>query len=177
MIRLPNAQRIGYRHSALRVKGIPIASVLIFSALTAMLPTIAKSPAMPPFGLMMLISWRLLQPNLWPVWLALPLGLFDDLVSGQPLGSAVFLWTAVILIFEVIEKKFIWRDYWMEWFLAAVALAVCIIVGLLFANLHGGTTPVRVVLPQILFAILLYPVTARICSTLDQLRLGRQKSS
>lgn len=172
-MRAPPATRIGYRPSSLRVKGIPIISVMLCSALTAILPIIAKSPTLPPFGLMMLISWRLLQPNLWPVWMALPLGLFDDLLSGQPLGSAVFLWTVVMLGFELIERRFIWRDYWMEWFLASVAIAFCLIVGLLFANLHGGSTHINVILPQILFSVLFYPLTARVCSALDRLRLGR----
>ncbi len=172
-MRTPPAARIGYRPSALRVKGIPILSVILCSALTAFLPIIAKSPTMPPFGLMMLISWRLFQPNLWPVWIAVPLGLIDDLISGQPLGSAVFLWTAVMLGLDAIEKRFIWRDYWMEWFLASVAISFCLIVGLLFANLHGGATHIRVILPQILFSVLFYPLTARLCSALDRLRLGR----
>ncbi len=172
-MRTPPSARIGYRHSALRVKGIPILSVILCSTLTAIVPMIAKSPTMPPFGLMMFVSWRLLQPNLWPVWIALPLGLFDDLVSGQPLGSAVFLWTAVMLAFEVIEKRFIWRDYWMEWFLGSVAISFCIVVALLFANLHGGPTHIRVIVPQLLFSVLFYPLTARLCSALDRLRLGR----
>ncbi len=172
-VRTPPSTKIGYRQSPLRVKGVPILSVLFFSVLPAMLPVIAKSPTMPPFGLMIFISWRLLQPNLWPVWIGIPLGFFDDLVSGQPLGSSIFLWTIIMLVFEAIEKRFIWRDYWMEWFLGSVALVFCIIMGLLFANLHGGSTHIQVILPQLLFSILFYPVAARICSWLDRIRLGR----
>ena len=66
--------------------GLPIASVLLGSLVT-IVPMIASHPVLPPFGLMMLLGWRLLRPELFKIWAAAPFGLFDDLVSGQPLGS------------------------------------------------------------------------------------------
>lgn len=68
-----------------------VASILAGSLVT-LLPVVATVPFLPPFGLLMFLGWRLLRPGALPVWAAAPLGLFDDLVSGQPLGSAVLLW-------------------------------------------------------------------------------------
>lgn len=167
------ATSLNYRPSQFRMAIIPVLSVMICSALPAMLPIIAKSPIMPPFGLMMFVSWRLLRRDVFPIWMGAPLGLFDDLVSGQPVGSAVFLWSMIMIALETIEHRFMWRDYWMEWFLASVAISLSLIIGLLFANLHGGPTPIQIILPQIFFSILFYPLTARICSMLDNIRLGR----
>ena len=48
----------------------------------------------------------------------LPLGLFDDLVSGQPLGSAMLLWTLCFLAIDVLEQRLVWRDFWQDWLIA-----------------------------------------------------------
>ena len=34
---------------------------------------------MPPFGLLVLLAWRLLRPELWRAWVGLPLGLPAEL--------------------------------------------------------------------------------------------------
>ena len=167
------ATSLNYRPSKFRMTVIPALSVMICSAVTAMLPIIAKSPILPPFGLMMFVSWRLLRRDAFPIWAGAPLGFFDDLLSGQPVGSSVFLWSVVMIALEAIEHRFMWRDYWMEWFLAGLTIGLCLIIGLLLANLHGGPTPVEVILPQILVSILCYPLMAKLCSMLDNLRIGR----
>ena len=85
-------RRIGYAPSVTRLIGIPVASVMLGS-LSPLMPLIATLPILPPFGFMILIAWRLLHRTVWPVWAAVPLGAFDDMLSGQPLGSAMILWT------------------------------------------------------------------------------------
>src|SRR3546814_1079935 len=72
---------------------VPIASVMFASALPLMLPLIANSPVLPPLGLLFFLCWQLLRAEMWPVWIGLPLGLWDDLFSGAPIGTAVALWT------------------------------------------------------------------------------------
>ena len=87
----------------LRVTIVPILSTLAGSAM-ALLPIIATEPIVPPFGLMMLLAWRLLRPEIWPVWAALPLGLADDLLSGHYLGTAMILWTIAFLALEWVDQ-------------------------------------------------------------------------
>ncbi len=89
-----HGQRIGEPASRWRMQIVPIATVMIASALPLMLPLVASSPVLPPLGLLFFLSWQLLRTEMWPVWIGLPLGLWDDLFSGAPIGTAIALWTA-----------------------------------------------------------------------------------
>jgi rod shape-determining protein MreD len=153
-------------------QAVPIGSVMIAS-LAPLLPVIATAPVLPPLGLMVLLGWRLLRDDLWPVWIALPLGLFDDIFSGQPLGSAMALWTLCFLAIDLIDSRFVWRDHWQDWGIAALAIAAELGLALCIAHLTGGAMPFILLLPQIAVAVLLFPMIARLCAMLDRLRLAR----
>jgi rod shape-determining protein MreD len=148
---------------------IPVLSVMLGS-ITTLLPMIATAPILPPFGLLMLISWRLLHRDLWPVWAALPLGLFDDMFSGQPLGSAVMIWTMVFLVIDLFDRRMIWRDYRQDWALGCGLLAAAIGLALAIANATGGATSILYLIPQFAVSALCLPLTARICAALDRVR-------
>jgi len=167
---IPQGPRLGNDPSRFRLEGTPVISVMLGSMLTA-LPIIAQSPVMPPVGLLLLLSWRLLRPELWQAWIALPLGLFDDLMSGQPLGSAMFLWTVTLIAIDSSERRLLWRDYWQDWLIAAIAIIVCLSGGLLFARLTGGGGTIDLILPQIVWSTLLFPFVARQCAWLDRWRI------
>ncbi len=150
--------------------GTPVITVMLGSMLTA-LPVIAQSPVMPPLGLLLLLSWRLLRPELWPAWIGLPLGLFDDMMSGQPLGSAMCLWTAALIVTDFADRRLIWRDYWHDWLIAALAVIVCLSGGLVFVHLTGGGGSIMLIVPQMIWSALLYPVVARQVFWLDRWRI------
>jgi rod shape-determining protein MreD len=151
---------------------LPVGSVMIAS-LAPLLPEISTAPTLPPLGFMVLLAWRLLRDDLWPVWVALPLGLFDDLFSGQPIGSAMALWTIAFLAIDVIDTRLVWRDHWQDWGLAAVAITAELVLALGIARVTGGSMPIFLLLPQILVSILLFPLVARYCAMLDRFRLAR----
>lgn len=151
---------------------VPIGSVMIAS-LAPLLPEISTAPLLPPLGFMMLLAWRLLRDDLWPVWVALPLGLFDDLFSGQPLGSAMALWTIAFLAIDIINSQLVWRDHWQDWGIAALAIAGELILALGIARLTGGGMPIILLVPQIAVSVLLFPMVARVCAVLDRFRLAR----
>ena len=159
------------RAARLRGQILPILATLAASCLV-LLPFIAVTPAMPPFGFMMLIAWRLLRPELWPMWIGLPLGLFDDLVSGQPIGSAMMLWTLALVAIDVIDQRLVWRDYWQDWLIAAGLTIAVLLGGLVTANMAGGEGHVLLIVPQIVISILIYPAVARVCALLDRWRLS-----
>ena len=162
--------RINRAPSALLARGVPWLSVMLASIAPAWI-IIASAPVLPPFGFLMLIGWRQLRPDVLPVWAGLPLGLFDDLYSGQPLGSGILLWSATAIAIEVIERRLPWRNFLMEWLAAAGMIAAYLALALGFANLAGGATPVPVILPQIAIAILVYPLVGRMVAALDRFRL------
>ncbi|MDB5662943.1 MAG: rod shape-determining protein MreD [Sphingomonas bacterium] len=151
---------------------VPIASTILGSALSS-LPLIATAPILPPLGLLMALNWRLLRSELWRAWMALPLGLIDDLLTGAPIGSGMVLWTSCFLAFDVVDNRLIWRDHWQDWLISATALTLCLIGGWLFVRIEGGGGSLLLVLPQLVIAILCTPALVRLCARLDRWRLHR----
>lgn len=156
---------------SLKARATPIVSTMIGSLVPMLLPVIADAPVLPPFGFLMLLAWRLLRPGFWAAWAPLPLGFFDDLASGQPVGSAMFAWTVALLLIEASERAVIWRDYLQDWLVACAAIAGVLAAGYLFALFAGGAAPIFAIVPQILASMLLFPAVARLCARLDSWRL------
>jgi rod shape-determining protein MreD len=150
---------------------VPAASV-VAGSLVATGFYVAAVPLMPPLGLILLIGWRLLRPETWGAWVALPLGLIDDLIGGAPLGSAMAIWTIVMLGFDVVDHRMLWRDFASDWGLALIALAFATSAAWAVALFTGGAGPYWTVLGQMLLAVLAFPAMARLCSALDRWRLG-----
>lgn len=149
---------------------IPVAAVMAGSLVTA-IPFIATFPVLPPFGLMILLGWRLMRADALRVWAPIPFGLFDDLVSGQPMGSAVMLWSMAFLAIDMLDQRLVARDFWQDWVLATGAIAFALIGGRLIATgiaAHVDTP----LLFQVIVAVLLYPFVARLVAWLD-LKRGR----
>ncbi len=158
------------RAARVRVRVVPVLATMLAS-LATLLPIVATAPLMPPAGFVMLLAWRMLRPELWPVWIGIPLGLFDDLFSGQPLGTAMSLWTITLLIFDLIDSYVIWRDYWIDWLLAAISIALYVLAGYWFSGLRGSPMTIDVLVPQILLSLLVFPLFVRICVRLDRWKL------
>ncbi len=153
-----------------RVYVLPAATVILASLLTAW-PAILSAPLLPPLGLMMLLGWRLLRSDVWPVWAGLPLGLIDDLYSGQPLGTAMFSWTTILITLSLLDMRVVWRSWWLEWLIGGAALIFALIIGGLLAR--AGTLDTLVVLigPQLVLSIALLPLFIQLTALLDRWRL------
>jgi rod shape-determining protein MreD len=164
--------RFDREQSPARMLLVPIVSVMVGSMLTSTLPLIAGSPLLPPFGLMILLAWRLMRPGMWPAWIGLPLGLFDDLFNGQPFGSSGLIWSLMMIAVEVIDLRGLWRDHIRDWLIAALLIMMALIAGLGIAGLAHPVPEVSIIVPQIIVSILLYPLAARLCARLDVWRLA-----
>lgn len=151
-------------------RSVPWASVMLGSLLPGWL-FMASAPYVPPLGFLMLLAWRQLRPGLLPIWAGLPLGLFDDLYSGQPMGSAVLLWSIAMVVIDLVELRFPWRNFALEWLLATAMIVGYVLASLGAANAAGGSTPIAVLAPQMILAVLLYPFVGRVVAALDRLRL------
>jgi len=152
-----------------RARALPWASVLGGSAVAAVVPIVASLPLMPPLGLILLLTWRLLARFSLRPWAAAPLGLFDDLVSGQPLGSAVMLWSLCFIAIELIEQRLVFRDFWQDWLIASGAIAFCLTAGRWIA-LPLGAHVDTVLVAQIMSSAMLFPLTARGVAWIDRKR-------
>lgn len=163
-------QRINRAPSQVLAHGTPWLSIMLASLLPGWL-LIASAPVMPPLGLLTFVAWRQLRPGLLPVWSGLPLGLFDDLFSGQPFGSAAMLWSAIAIVLDVIEARLPWRDFLTEWLVAGGLIVAYIVLCLGLANLAGAGAHFQVILPQVVISVLAYPLVGRFVATADHFRL------
>jgi rod shape-determining protein MreD len=168
----PYGSRINRAPSVLRVYGIPWLTILLGS-LTPWLPVIAPAPVVPPLGFMLMLAWRLLRPGLLPTWAGLPLGLFDDLYSGQPMGSGVLLFSVALIIIELIEIRFPWRNFWLDWLTASGLIIPYLVIAGLLSGAELTLVQLGVIAPQILLSVVLFPIIARIVAMLDRFRLTR----
>lgn len=151
---------------------MPAASVAAASLLAA-LPIVSNSGWYPDFGFLALISWRLLRSDPWPAWWAAPLGLINDLLTGAPVGMSVTLWTATMLALDLADRRTMWRDYWIEWGLAAVLLAIDEWLQWRLAALVGADLPLWTIVPPLVVSICIFPLSAWFVARIDRWRLGR----
>lgn len=156
----------------LRRRYVPLASTVAGIAMI-LLPIVAASPWVPNLGFLMLITWRLLRPEIWPAQVALGLGFAADLISGAPLGQSMLLWTVTFLAFDYVDTLLGVRDYWMDWALAAAAILFHSVGVWYIALLMGSDVGFQIMLPQLGISILSYPIAARLVLTLDRWRLVR----
>lgn len=133
----------------------------------------SSMPLIPPLGLLALLAWRLVRPGLMPVWAGLPLGAFDDLFSGQPFGSAILLWSAVMIAVEIIEERLPWRNFVQDWGIAVGLASACLVLAALVSGADWSIHALFGLWPQLLLTVLLFPIIARIVARLDRLRLTR----
>lgn len=165
-------RRINRTHSPLVATIVPWVTIMVGSLLP-MFFIAAALPLVPPTGFLMLLAWRLVRPGLLPVWAGFPLGLFDDLFSGQPLGNAIVLWSAAMIAIELLDRRIPWRTFAQDWAVAALALVGYCLGSFVLSGASIGLPGLIALGPQLLFSLLLFPAAARLVASLDRLRLLR----
>ena len=151
---------------------VPAATVVLASLLAA-LPIVTTTGWYPDFGFLVFISWRLLRSDPWPPWWAAALGFVNDLFTGYPIGFSIALWSATMLALDLIDRRTMWRDYWIEWVLAAVLLTIDEWLQWRLAALVGARVPFTMMLPPLAIAICVFPMSAWLVARIDRWRLGR----
>lgn len=144
----------------------------VLAILLGLFPIVVTMPLGPDLGFLFLLSWRLLRPEIWVPPVALAFGLFDDLVSGHPIGQSMALWTMIFLALDLIETRVGYRDFWFDWLYAVVAIAFHIAGAWYVGVLMGSPTPFVQLLPQLGITILTYPIVTRMIYGLDRWRLA-----
>jgi len=166
--------RINRVQSPWRALTVPYVTIMIGS-LFPVLFLADVMPLVPPVAFLFLIGWQIMRPGLLPLWVGLPLGLFDDLFSGQPFGSAVMLWSITMLVLELNESRFPWRGFWQDWFTASLAIVLYILAAMVVSGATITWHQLLAAVPQVALSILLYPIFARIVARLDRFRLARSR--
>ena len=168
---LSQSRRIGQGPRALAAY-VPAISVVVAILLSTM-PIVSTSGWFPDFGYLVFISWRLLRADPWPAWWAAPLGFVNDLFTGYPVGFSIALWSATMLVLDLIDRRTLWRDYWIEWVVAAVLIAIDEWLQWRVAETAAGPLPFTAVVPPLVISICVFPAFAWVVSRIDAWRLGR----
>ena len=85
------------------------------------------------------------------------------------IGFTVFV--LAMLALEFLEVRFPWRGVVLNWLSASGIIAAYLVLALTIANAGGGAAPIIILIPQILFSILAYPIAARLVGAADRFRL------
>jgi rod shape-determining protein MreD len=123
----------------------------------------------PAFALMAVFYWALYRPDLMPPSGVFLIGLYHDLLSAGPLG----LWTFVYLVSYglILSQRlfFIGKAFFAIWFgfgaIAVLSGLVAWVVGSLFYWTPLSPVPA---LAQAVLSFFLYPIFARIFSTIQR---------
>lgn len=150
------------------------AMTVIAGSLVSLLPIVSATGWWPDCGLLMLLAWRLLRADAWPAWWAAPLGFANDLIVGNPIGLSIALWPAMMVAMDILDRRTMWRDYWIEWAIAALFVALAELAQWRVAALLGAPVPLGLTAgPATLVGILCFPAAAFLASRIDRWRLGR----
>jgi len=152
---------------------VPAASVFVTIFLCA-LPIVVQNGWFPDFGFMMLIAWRLRRPDVWPAWWAAVLGFANDMLTGSPIGLSVAVWTAAMLAADFADRRILWRDYWIEWAVAALLIAMSETAEWQVAAWMGAQLPFAAVVPPLLISIAAFPLFAWTVAWIDRWRFRRK---
>ena len=152
---------------------IPAATV-IAGSMVALMPIVSATGWWPDWGLLMLVAWRLLRADAWPAWWAAPLGFVNDLILGNPIGLSVALWAAMMIALDILVRRTQWRDYWIEWGIAALFIAIAELAQWRVAAMLGAPVPLGVTAgPATVVGTLCFPGAAFLAAMIDRWRLGR----
>ena len=152
---------------------IPAVTVILGS-MVSLLPIVSSTGWWPDWALMMLVAWRLLRADAWPAWWAAPLGVVNDLIVGNPTGLSVALWSAIMIAMDILDRRTMWRDYWIEWAIAALFIGLAELAQWRVAAILGASVPLSMSAgPAIIISVLCFPVAAFLAAKLDRWRLGR----
>jgi rod shape-determining protein MreD len=168
---LQSNKRIG-RGPVPGARFVPVVSVIVAILLSAM-PLVVQNGWFPDLGFLTLIAWRLRREDAWPAWWAAPLGLFNDAISGSPVGLSVTVWTFAMLVLDFADRRTIWRDYWIEWTLAALLILMDITAQWQVAAWVGAKLPFMTVVPNLLISAASFPLLAWSIAWIDRWRFNR----
>lgn len=150
------------------------AITVVTGSMISLLPIVSATGWWPDWGLLMLVAWRLLRADAWPAWWAAPLGFANDLIVGNPIGLSVALWAAMMIAMDILDRRTMWRDYWIEWGIAGLFIALGELAQWRVAAMLGAPVPLGVTAgPSIVVGILCFPVAAFLAVRIDRWRLGR----
>ena len=151
-------QRLDLWARALSPFAIP---VLLILASVALVRSPEVAPVVPSLAMTAVFYWSVFRPDLLPPWAIFLLGLFQDLITGIPVGAGVL--ALLIVYFSVAAQRrfFSSASFFMLWVSFILIAAVASLPMWLAASfLLGRFVDPAPVLLQYLATIAVYPCLA-----------------
>jgi rod shape-determining protein MreD len=76
-------------------------------------------------------------------------------------------------VLDLIDRRTMWRDYWIEWVVAAVLILINEWLQWRIAEIAAAPLPFTAMLPPLAISICVFPAFAWVISRIDAWRLGR----
>lgn len=141
---------------------LPVAITFIMVLITALpSPFPAFGDAMPALPLMAIYYWSIHRPDLLPGWAVFLIGLFEDLLTGAPLGLGVCLLLLTHVGVASQRRFFLSRPFVAAWGGLAVVVFLVLFLRLVLHNaLTGYMIGFGSAFFQYILTIFLYPLLA-----------------
>jgi rod shape-determining protein MreD len=79
-----------------------------------------------------------------------------------------------MIAMDILDRRTMWRDYWIEWAIAALFIGLAELAQWRVAAILGASVPLNMSTgPAIIISVLCFPVAAFLAARLDRWRLGR----
>lgn len=78
-----------------------------------------------------------------------------------------------MLVLDLIDRRTMWRDYWIEWVLAAVLIGIDEWLQWRVARAVDAAPAFTALVPPLVISICVFPAFAWVVSRIDAWRLGR----
>jgi rod shape-determining protein MreD len=83
------------------------------------------------------------------------------------------LWCLSMFLLELADRRTMFRDYWIEWVLAAALIVLHQLFLYKVADWAGARVPLIQLVPGTLISILVFPFFAFLAGRIDRWRLGQ----
>jgi rod shape-determining protein MreD len=155
---------------------IPMTMTLIFLLLGLVPLGIADFSAIaPPLALLPLFYWSVYRPAQIGAVGAFLVGLFSDLLSGQPLGMYSLLFLVTYSMAMTQRQLFLAHSFFVLWWgFMLIATVVAMATWLLTPLFGGQFTALRPVILQVIIAAALFVPIASLCGWLENLFMGHR---
>ena len=132
-------------------------------ALASVLPTGLPQWGLlaPPFLLASIFYWSMVRPDLMPPTAAFLLGLFQDMLTGMPLGTGALIMTIAQWTIRGQQRYLANRPFFLIWAAFAPVIFVAgLIDWLVYALFTFHIAPIDGALVRMVLGFILFPVVA-----------------
>lgn len=152
---------------------VPAITALVLVVASMVPAGFGSEPGLTPFfALAAVYFWSIQRPDLMPAWLALTLGLFEDLATAQPLAASGLTLLLVQVITAANRRFFIGRPFAASLYGFALAGGIACPLRFAIADIASNSpdhAPLLPVLVQYALTLGLYPVLAWVLSQCQRL--------